>query len=71
MKWISFYASIPGVVLLSALANRFRLHKLSKVDQFVMSYGGDYPIRTNILGIFKYITSFKGYEVPLHLPWPY
>ncbi|CAD7087970.1 unnamed protein product [Hermetia illucens] len=29
-----------GVVLLSALANRFRLHKLSKVDQFVMSYGG-------------------------------
>jgi len=26
--------------LLSALANRFRLHKLSRVDQFVMSYGG-------------------------------
>lgn len=29
-----------GVILLSALANRFRLHKLSRVDQFVMSYGG-------------------------------
>nr|XP_014086942.1 uncharacterized protein LOC106615301 isoform X12 [Bactrocera oleae] len=29
-----------GVVILSALANRFRLHKLSRVDQFVMSYGG-------------------------------
>lgn len=26
--------------MLSALANRFRLHKLSRVDQFVMSYGG-------------------------------
>lgn len=25
---------------MSALANRFRLHKLSRVDQFVMSYGG-------------------------------
>ncbi|XP_058446949.1 uncharacterized protein LOC131427610 isoform X2 [Malaya genurostris] len=31
---------IIGVLLLSALANRFRIHKLSKVDQFVMSYGG-------------------------------
>ncbi|XP_034474994.1 sodium/hydrogen exchanger 3 [Drosophila innubila] len=31
---------IIGVILLSALANRFRLHKLSRVDQFVMSYGG-------------------------------
>lgn len=26
--------------MLSAIANRFRLHKLSRVDQFVMSYGG-------------------------------
>ncbi|XP_055590057.1 sodium/hydrogen exchanger 3 [Uranotaenia lowii] len=31
---------ILGVLVLSALANRFRIHKLSKVDQFVMSYGG-------------------------------
>ncbi|XP_055640834.1 sodium/hydrogen exchanger 3 isoform X12 [Toxorhynchites rutilus septentrionalis] len=31
---------IIGVLILSALANRFRIHKLSKVDQFVMSYGG-------------------------------
>lgn len=32
--------SFAGVILLSALANKFRLHKLSRVDQFVMSYGG-------------------------------
>nr|XP_032294747.1 sodium/hydrogen exchanger 3 isoform X8 [Drosophila virilis] len=31
---------VIGVILLSAIANRFRLHKLSRVDQFVMSYGG-------------------------------
>ncbi|XP_016970763.1 sodium/hydrogen exchanger 3 isoform X5 [Drosophila rhopaloa] len=31
---------VIGVIWLSALANRFRLHKLSRVDQFVMSYGG-------------------------------
>ncbi|XP_059609498.1 sodium/hydrogen exchanger 3 isoform X3 [Phlebotomus argentipes] len=31
---------IIGVILLVAIANQFRLHKLSKVDQFVMSYGG-------------------------------
>lgn len=29
-----------GVILLVAIANRFRIHKLSNVDQFVMSYGG-------------------------------
>ncbi|XP_023179943.2 sodium/hydrogen exchanger 3 isoform X15 [Drosophila hydei] len=31
---------VIGVIILSAIANRFRLHKLSRVDQFVMSYGG-------------------------------
>ncbi|CRL03979.1 CLUMA_CG017099, isoform B [Clunio marinus] len=31
---------IIGVIILVAMANRFRIHKLSKVDQFVMSYGG-------------------------------
>jgi hypothetical protein len=31
---------IPGVLLQSALANRYRLHKLKPVDQFVLSYGG-------------------------------
>ncbi|XP_037811915.1 sodium/hydrogen exchanger 3 isoform X10 [Lucilia sericata] len=35
----SFFRVI-GVIVLSAIANRFRLHKLSRVDQFVMSYGG-------------------------------
>lgn len=29
-----------GVIILSAIANKFRLNKLSRVDQFVMSYGG-------------------------------
>ena len=29
-----------GVLLQSALANRYRLHKLKPVDQFVLSYGG-------------------------------
>ncbi|XP_070491911.1 sodium/hydrogen exchanger 3 isoform X2 [Chironomus tepperi] len=31
---------VIGVIVLVAIANRFRIHKLSKVDQFVMSYGG-------------------------------
>lgn len=40
--------SFAGVLILSAMANRFRIHKLSKVDQFVMSYGGmqSCPART-------------------------
>ncbi|CAG0909482.1 unnamed protein product, partial [Darwinula stevensoni] len=29
-----------GVVVLTAIANRFRLQKLEKVEKFVMSYGG-------------------------------
>ncbi|KAK0158559.1 hypothetical protein PV328_009545 [Microctonus aethiopoides] len=31
---------ILGVIVLTAMANRFRLHKLDKVEKFVMSYGG-------------------------------
>ncbi|XP_066602997.1 probable Na(+)/H(+) antiporter nhx-9 isoform X4 [Prorops nasuta] len=31
---------ILGVIVLSAVANQFRLHKLDKVEKFVMSYGG-------------------------------
>ncbi|XP_074093894.1 na[+]/H[+] hydrogen exchanger 2 isoform X5 [Cotesia typhae] len=31
---------IVGVMVLTAVANRFRLHKLDKVEKFVMSYGG-------------------------------
>ncbi|XP_078038317.1 na[+]/H[+] hydrogen exchanger 2 isoform X3 [Augochlora pura] len=31
---------ILGVIVLSAVANQFRLHKLEKVEKFVMSYGG-------------------------------
>lgn len=30
----------PGVIILVAIVNRFRIVKLSAVDQFVMSYGG-------------------------------
>lgn len=29
-----------GVIILTYVANRFRLHKLDKVEKFVMSYGG-------------------------------
>lgn len=28
------------MIVLTALANQFRLHKLDKVEKFVMSYGG-------------------------------
>ncbi|XP_069687911.1 probable Na(+)/H(+) antiporter nhx-9 isoform X5 [Periplaneta americana] len=35
----SVYRTI-GVIFLTAIANRFRLHKLNKVEKFVMSYGG-------------------------------
>lgn len=33
-------SDFAGVIILTAMANRFRIHKLSNVDQFVMSYGG-------------------------------
>lgn len=39
MTLISFLLLL-GVIVLVAIANRFRIHKLSGVDQFVMSYGG-------------------------------
>ncbi|GFU49172.1 hypothetical protein NPIL_261591 [Nephila pilipes] len=29
-----------GVVILTALANRFRLHRIDKVEQFILAYGG-------------------------------
>ncbi|XP_011647722.1 Na(+)/H(+) exchanger protein 2 isoform X2 [Pogonomyrmex barbatus] len=35
----SVYRAV-GVIVLTALANQFRLHKLDKVEKFVMSYGG-------------------------------
>nr|CAD7447927.1 unnamed protein product [Timema bartmani] len=31
---------VLGVILLTAVVNRFRLYKLNKVEKFVMSYGG-------------------------------
>ena len=37
---ISIYIHFAGVIILTAIANQYRLHKLSKVDQFVMMYGG-------------------------------
>ncbi|XP_021928475.1 sodium/hydrogen exchanger 3-like isoform X3 [Zootermopsis nevadensis] len=39
ITFCSVYRTI-GVILLTAIANRFRLHKLNKVEKFVMSYGG-------------------------------
>lgn len=38
LNWIYFLQT--GIIILTAIANRFRLNKLSRVDQFVMSYGG-------------------------------
>ena len=34
------YIIFLGVLILAALANNYRLHKLQAVDQFVMMYGG-------------------------------
>lgn len=39
MLLMFFYLSL-GVIILTAIANRFRLQKLNKVEKFVMSYGG-------------------------------
>ncbi|XP_054289044.1 probable Na(+)/H(+) antiporter nhx-9 isoform X2 [Macrosteles quadrilineatus] len=39
ITFCSFYRAV-GVMILTALVNRFRLYKLNKVDKFVMSYGG-------------------------------
>jgi len=36
----TFMVGFAGVLLQSAIANRYRLHKLKPVDQFVLSYGG-------------------------------
>lgn len=41
-EYTFFFYFVTGVLLLTAFANKFRLHKLSKVDQFVMSYGGKF-----------------------------
>lgn len=35
-----FIFIISGVIILTFMANKFRLHQLSKVEKFVMSYGG-------------------------------
>jgi sodium/hydrogen exchanger-like protein 3 len=35
----SFYR-VVGVIIFTAIANHFRLHQLSQVEKFVMSYGG-------------------------------
>lgn len=31
---------IAGVIILTAIANRFRLHRINKVEQFILAYGG-------------------------------
>lgn len=40
--WSDFYlvAANVGVVLLTEIANYFRLHQLNRVEKFIMSYGG-------------------------------
>lgn len=35
-----FGCFLLGVAVFTAMANKFRLHQLSKVEKFVMSYGG-------------------------------
>lgn len=37
-----FLKKKSGIIILTYMANKFRLHKLSNVDQFVMSYGGEF-----------------------------
>ena len=39
-KRLFYLLYFSGVLILSAIANRHRLHKLKLVDQFVMMYGG-------------------------------
>ena len=39
-SWECFSCHPSGVILQCAIANRYRLHKLKVVDQFVMMYGG-------------------------------
>ncbi|XP_075224008.1 na[+]/H[+] hydrogen exchanger 2 isoform X2 [Lycorma delicatula] len=39
IAFCSFFRAL-GVIILTAVVNRFRLYKLNKVDKFVMSYGG-------------------------------
>lgn len=34
------FVFLAGVIILTAVANRFRLQQLNKVEKFVMSYGG-------------------------------
>lgn len=40
MRNSNFCYFISGVYIFSAVANKFRLHKLNTVEKFVMSYGG-------------------------------
>ncbi|KAG5875324.1 hypothetical protein JTB14_003329 [Gonioctena quinquepunctata] len=39
IMFCSFYR-VVGVIIFTAIANRFRLHQLDTVEKFVMSYGG-------------------------------
>ena len=58
---------ISGVLLQSALANRYRLHKLKPVDQFVLSYGG---IRGAIAFALALLIDKKvGHQSSFSYPW--
>lgn len=36
----AFLICLAGVIVITAVLNRFRLHRMNKVEQFIMSYGG-------------------------------
>lgn len=35
-----YIGDISGVIILTAIANRFRLHRINGVEQFILAYGG-------------------------------
>lgn len=46
------YILFLGVYIFSTVANKFRLHKLNRVEKFVMSYGGEFLKNKITLSLF-------------------